>query len=56
MFAKRAALHIIEHYTPQDGSLPAVDFSAYEPAETLAARRKEAILSEIRRLNEHEYQ
>ena len=56
VFAKRAALHIIEHYTPQDGPLPAVDFSAYEPAETLAARRKEAILSEIRRLNEHEYQ
>ena len=56
VFAKRAALHIIEHYTPQNGPLPAVDFSAYEPAQALAARRKDAILSEIRRLNQHEHQ
>lgn len=56
VFAKRAALHIIEHYTPQNGPLPAVDFSAYEPTQALAARRKDAILSEIRRLNQHEHQ
>lgn len=56
VFAKRAAFHIIEHYTPQNGPLPAVDFSAYEPAQALAARRKDAILSEIRRLNQHEHQ
>ena len=56
VFAKRAAPRIREDSTPQAGPLPAVDFSAYAPAEPVAARRKEAILSEIRRLNEHEYQ
>ena len=51
MFAKRAALHILEHYTPLSGDVPAVDYAAYEPAETLAQVRKERILAEIERLD-----
>ena len=51
VFAKRAALHILEHYQPAEEALPEVDYSAYEPAEALAAKRKGRILSEIERLN-----
>lgn len=51
VFAKRAALHILEHYQPAEEALPEVDYSAYEPAEALAAKRKDRILSEIERLN-----
>ena len=51
VFAKRAALHILENYEPLSGEVPAVDYSAYEPAEELAQKRKERILAEIERLN-----
>ena len=51
VFAKRAALHILENYEPLNEELPTVDYSAYEPAEELAQKRKERILAEIERLN-----
>lgn len=51
VFAKRAALHILENYEPLSGEVPTVDYSAYEPAEELAQKRKERILAEIERLN-----
>ena len=53
VFAKRAARHILEHYEALSTALPAIDFSRYEPAETLAQKRKERILGEIERLNQH---
>ncbi len=53
VFAKRAALHITEHYIPLRGPAPAVDFSAYEPADQLARTRKARILAEIERLDHH---
>ena len=56
VFAKRAALHIQEHYEPLSEALPTVDYSRYEPADVLAEKRKERILAEIERLNEHEHQ
>lgn len=51
VFAKRAALHILENYEPLSGEVPTVDYSAYEPADELAQKRKERILTEIERLN-----
>ena len=56
VFAKRAALHILEHYETLCGEIPAADYSAYEPAEALAAQRKERILAEIERLNQNDDQ
>ena len=53
VFAKRAARHILEHYEALSAALPAIDFSRYEPAEALAQKRKERILGEIERLNQH---
>ena len=51
VFAKRAALHILEHYAPLEGAVPAADYAAYEPAETLAQARRARILAEIERLD-----
>ena len=53
VFAKRAARHILEHYEPLSEPVPTVDYSAYEPAEALAQKRKERILAEIERLNQN---
>lgn len=53
VFAKRAARHILEHYESLSEPVPTVDYSAYEPAEALAQKRKERILAEIERLNQN---
>lgn len=53
VFAKRAARHILEHYESLSEPAPTVDYSAYEPAEALAQKRKERILAEIERLNQN---
>ena len=51
VFAKRAALHLTEHYEALTHEVPSVDFSMYMPTEALAKKRKDRILSEIERLN-----
>ena len=51
VFAKRAALHIMENYTALNEEAPAVDYKKYQPAEELAKKRKDRILAEIERLN-----
>ena len=56
VFAKRAALHIQENYETLGSEAPAADYSAYEPADELAQKRKERILAEIERLNRNEDQ
>ncbi len=53
VFAKRAALHIAEHYEALVNEIPSVDFRAYLPADALAQKRKDRILSEIERLNQN---
>lgn len=56
VFAKRAALHIMENYTPLNMPLPVVEYDRYEPYEALAQKRKGRILAEIERLNQNAHQ
>lgn len=56
VFAKRAALHIMENYAPLNTPLPEVQYDRYEPYDVLAQKRKDRILAEIERLNQNAHQ
>ena len=56
VFAKRAALHIMENYAPLNTPLPEVQYGRYEPYDVLAQKRKDRILAEIERLNQNAHQ
>lgn len=54
VFAKRAAIHIINHYKPQSDIRPEVDYRPYADAEKLAKERRQRIIAEIERLDEND--
>ena len=50
VFARRAALHLSEHYRADTAPLPPVDLSPYADARALAETNKKLILTEIERV------